>query len=574
MTVSTTENKDSYTAAALQTIFPYTFRIFADSDLKVFVDGVLKTLTTDYTVTNAGNPSGGNVVFNDGLVGGESVVNLRELPITQAIDYVENDNFPAESHEEGLDRSVMILQELKNLIGQSLKLGESSVQSVPTLPDLVANKVLGTNALNALEWQSIIDVTLLAVAAVDETDTDTTKNKLVSNNLLKLLEDYRGLLTTKGDILIRGASVSKRLAVGTNGQFIKANSLVTDGIEWGSVTVSKNRIINGDFRIWQRGTGPFSITVDNTYSSDRWVHKVVGAGVLSVTQDTDTPADLTGHSMKLDVTTADSSLAATDLSAFEQRIEGLNLQDLAFGTAAAKNVTVSFRVKAAKTGVHCVALANSGINRSQVKEFTIVTANTWETHSVTFDGDTSGTWLVDSGIGLRVRFALAAGSNFHGTADVWAGADNYATAACVNEMDNTANNFFIRDVNVEIGAVAGDFESRSFQAELDLCKYYFERFSGANLPLGAGFAAQTTNSRNPLLYAEKRAIPTITPSAGNIIDITHNLTTAVSSSLTFNPITEKSTQMQSTTSGLTVGEGNFASLINSGSVFIDINAEL
>ncbi len=337
---------------------------------------------------------------------------------------------------------------------------------------------------------------------------------------------------------------------------------------------NENLLNNGDFRIWQRGNGPFVINTNNTFSADRWVHKVVGAGVGNITKDTDVPADLTGHSMKFDVTGADASLAATDLYAIEQRIEGLNLQDLAFGTAAAKSLTVSFRVKAAKTGVHCVALCNSGLNRSQVKEFTIVAANTWETHSVTFLGDTTGTWLVDSGIGLRLRIALAAGSNFHGTAGTWATADHYATAACVNELDNTANNFLLRDVKVEVGAVATTFESNSIQDELDLCKRYFERVEGANRGLGAGYAAQTTDSRNILNFKEKRVVPTVTASASNIVTVNHKLTTAVSSSLTFNPITKHSCQLQVTTTGLAIGEGNLAFIINSATANIDIDAEL
>lgn len=110
-TVSTTVSRVDYTATADQTVFPYTFKIFVSTDLKVYVNGTLKTLTTHYTVSGVGNPSGGNVTFLTGLTAGDSVAIIRVLPLTQTTDYVENDPFPAASHENALDRLVMIAQQ-------------------------------------------------------------------------------------------------------------------------------------------------------------------------------------------------------------------------------------------------------------------------------------------------------------------------------------------------------------------------------------------------------------------------------------------------------------------------------
>ena len=110
MTVSTTVSKISYVASAAQTTFAYTFKIFADADLKVYVNSTQKTLTTDYTVTGAGDVGGGNVIFGTGLSASDSVVIERVLDLTQGVDYIENDAFPAETHEDALDRLTFITQ--------------------------------------------------------------------------------------------------------------------------------------------------------------------------------------------------------------------------------------------------------------------------------------------------------------------------------------------------------------------------------------------------------------------------------------------------------------------------------
>jgi len=114
MTVSSTTLKNSYTASSSQTTFAYAFKIFADGDLKVYVNATLKTLTTDYTVTSAGVTAGGNVVFGTGLTSGDKVVIQRDLALTQSTDYVENDPFPADSHETALDRLTFIVQQLND----------------------------------------------------------------------------------------------------------------------------------------------------------------------------------------------------------------------------------------------------------------------------------------------------------------------------------------------------------------------------------------------------------------------------------------------------------------------------
>lgn len=112
MTLATLINRNVYTATAAQTTFVYAFRILAQTDLRVYVNDTLKTLTTDYTVTGVGDAGGGTVVFVAGLTLGDSVIIYRATAMTQETDYIDNDRFSALSHETALDKLTMIAQDI------------------------------------------------------------------------------------------------------------------------------------------------------------------------------------------------------------------------------------------------------------------------------------------------------------------------------------------------------------------------------------------------------------------------------------------------------------------------------
>ena len=136
MTVSSTTVKNSYSGNSSTTVFAYSFKIFADSDLQVIIRSstgaeTTKTLTTHYTVSGAGDASGGNVTFTSGNTPatGGTVVIRRGVPQTQAIDYIANDPFPAESHEEGLDRATMTTQQVQEELDRSIKLSRTNTMT-------------------------------------------------------------------------------------------------------------------------------------------------------------------------------------------------------------------------------------------------------------------------------------------------------------------------------------------------------------------------------------------------------------------------------------------------------------
>ena len=136
MTISSTTVRNSYSGDNSTTTFSYTFKIFADSDIQVIIRSAngtetTKTITTHYTVTGAGNSGGGSVIFTSGNIptSTQTVVLRRNIPQTQAIDYIANDPFPAESHEEGLDRATMAIQQLQEEVTRSLKLSKTNTMT-------------------------------------------------------------------------------------------------------------------------------------------------------------------------------------------------------------------------------------------------------------------------------------------------------------------------------------------------------------------------------------------------------------------------------------------------------------
>ena len=136
MTVSTTIIKNSHNGNGSTTNFAYQFKILQDSDLVVIIRSstgteTTKTLTTHYTVAGAGDASGGSITFTTGNTpaSGETVVIRRNVPQTQAIDYIANDPFPAETHEEGLDRTTMIAQQVSEATDRSIKLSRTNTMT-------------------------------------------------------------------------------------------------------------------------------------------------------------------------------------------------------------------------------------------------------------------------------------------------------------------------------------------------------------------------------------------------------------------------------------------------------------
>jgi hypothetical protein len=288
-------------------------------------------------------------------------------------------------------------------------------------------------------------------------------------------------LDSSGNIGIGTTTITERLTISGNTTItgdVKATSY-----NGGALAGTRNRIINGDMRISQRGTS-FPAAA-NAYNLDRWQWAKLGAMVCTVSQDSNVPNTTFQNSYKVDVTTVDTSISSTDYAVIIQRIEGYNVRDL-IGTT----FTLSFWVKSPKTGTHCVGFRNNLQDRSFVTTYSITTINTWEYKTITVtDGlITAGGWDWTNGTGLEIAFILASGSTYQTTANSWNTGNFLATSAQVNVMDNVANDFFLTGVQLEPGTVATPFERRSIEQELQFCYRYFRllsyyggAFTGANV---------------------------------------------------------------------------------------------
>lgn len=236
----------------------------------------------------------------------------------------------------------------------------------------------------------------------------------------------------------------------------------------------KNRIINGGMMVNQRGGVISASGQTNTYGVDRFAMRTTsGSAVVSMEQSTVAPTGFY-NSLLCTVTTADASLASGDLTALHQKIEGVNVPDIAWGTASAKSVTISFQVRSSLTGTYGVGIQNDASNRSYPSTFTINSANTWESKTVTIPGDTTGTWnLGTTSTALYVFFSLSAGSDFtSGTTNAWNAADRRGASGQVNWCATNGNTFYITGVQLEVGTVATSFDQRSISTELGLCYRY------------------------------------------------------------------------------------------------------
>jgi hypothetical protein len=237
----------------------------------------------------------------------------------------------------------------------------------------------------------------------------------------------------------------------------------------------KNRIINGAMVIDQRNAGAASANTINGYFLDRWQILQSVTGKLIAQQNAGSVTAPTGLPYYLGVTSQSAySVGANDYYLISQYIEGLNTADLAWGTASAATVTVSFWVRSSLTGTFGVSVCNYNSTSNYVATYTVNSANTWEQKTITIAGPTSGGWNINNSIGLQLRFCLGAGSTFQGTAGSWSGSNLLTTSAQTSVVGTNGATFYITGVQLEVGSTATSFDYRPYGTELALCqRYYF-----------------------------------------------------------------------------------------------------
>jgi len=286
-----------------------------------------------------------------------------------------------------------------------------------------------------------------------------------------------------------------------------------------TAAVGRNMIINGAMNMAQRSASVTGIgAADGYFTCDRWEIDVAAtsAGRLTMTQTADGPNGISANCIKLDCTTADTSIAAGEALRLIQKLEGQNVQRIGKGVAGAKQITVSFYVKASGAFTFGCELFDNDNSRQITKLFD--TTTDWVRQELTFpadEDDGSSPFADDNGLSLQLAFFLHAGSNFtSGTLETtFANNTSANRAAGIDSIfSSTDNNFFLTGVQLEIGPVATEFEQEDITTTLSKCQRYFYRPTTAS-NLTGNTACQAFNAGGivgSFIYKETmRAAPTI-----------------------------------------------------------------
>ena len=262
----------------------------------------------------------------------------------------------------------------------------------------------------------------------------------------------------------------------------------TSSLGAGNASIMKNRIINGAMVIDQRNAGA-SVTPSSSYTLDRWAFYNSQASKVTVQQNANSVTPPAGFSNYIGVTSSSSySITSTDYFELAQQIEGYNTADLAWGTADAKTVTVSFWVRSSLTGTFGAVLGNlSGTRRTYPFTYTINSANTWEYKTATIAGCTDGTWATNNTCGIIIRFGLGIGSTYSTTPNVWATSNYDGVTGATSLVGTNGATWYLTGVQLEVGSSATGYEYRQYGQELALCqRYYYNYANGTYSQIGSG----------------------------------------------------------------------------------------
>lgn len=275
---------------------------------------------------------------------------------------------------------------------------------------------------------------------------------------------------------LTGGTVTGALTV--QGGLTSSGATVLADVNGGQLAGLRNRIINGDMAIDQRNNGGLinPVTAGN-YTLDRWVYAQVGSMSVRVQRNLNSFTPPTGFTNYLGVQTNSAyTVASSDNCSIQYRVEGNSIADFEYGSASrTRTATLSFWVRSSATGTFGGSIRNNANDRSYPFSYTISSANSWEYKTVVIPGDTTGTWLKDNGVGMRISFSLGSGSTFSGTAGSWAAGNLISVTGAVSVLGSVGGNWNITGVQLELGSQATPFEQLPFETELALCQRYYEK---------------------------------------------------------------------------------------------------
>ena len=440
MTVSSTTVKNSYSGDGSQTTFVYGYKIFADSDIKVIIRSAtgtetVKTITTHYTVTGAGSSSGGNVVFTSGNIptNTETVVLIRDVPQTQAIDYIANDPFPAETHEEGLDRATMTTQQVQEELNRSIKLSRtntmtstefavgatdraSKVLGFDANGELTVTQELGTNRGN---WSSGTDYNARDIVK------DTSTNNIFLVNTAHTASGAQPLTTNansaKYDLLVDAASATTSANTAT----AQANIATTKASE--AATSASTATTKASEAATSASNASTSET-NAAASFDSFDDRYLGAKSSDPSVDNDGNALLTGA---LYFNSSDNVMKNYTGSAW-QTLKPTSSEQTNINTLSASAVVTDMSILAT---TDVVADMNTLASADIVSDM-----NTLATADVVSDMNTLATADIVSDMNTLATADVVADMNTLGTADVVTDMNTLGTSTNVTNMATVATN--------------------------------------------------------------------------------------------------------------------------------------
>ena len=284
----------------------------------------------------------------------------------------------------------------------------------------------------------------------------------------------------------------------------------------GAFAGNRNKIINGAMLVDQRKAGTSVTPTDPGYQSlDRYYLSLSSSSKFSIQQNAGSVTPPVGFSKYLGITSLSAfAVGTSEYFQLQQSIEGQNCIDLAWGTASARPITISFWVYSSLTGTFGGSIRNSGDTYGYCYSYTISSANTWEYKTITVAGPISGSWLTTNGVGIDFRFCFGMGTANQGATGSWGGSSSYAPTGQVSIVGTNGATWYMTGLQIEAGTTPTPFEHRSFGNELQLCQRYYEQFGN-----GWPVRGETTNTSCAMFgnfKVEKRTSPTISVLTSNV----------------------------------------------------------
>lgn len=433
--------------------------------------------------------SGVVVTFNTAPASGNNVIMSRNTTPDQTNPYSTSRGFQGTTEEDSFDKLTAVVQENLDKLSRAVvaPAGDNATNLTLPIPTLRASMFLAFDASGNVvvvagtsggvtvspAMAPVVGATTLALAR-----TAMGVAGLADNNTYTGTNNFQA-----------GTTTVPTVAATDNSNNAASTAMVQAAIATGVGSIGgKNKLINGDCRVDQHNGGGNVTPSSVGYASDRWQFPPSQASKIQIGQNLGAVTPPVGFSHYIGAkTTTAFTPGTTDTFPMYQGIEGNNVSDLAWGTANAKAVTLSFWVYSSLTGQHGGVLFNTGIARAYPFAYTVISANTWEKKSITIPGDTSGTWdLTDNQLGVGLVFDLGSGATKRGTAGAWASSAYQGTTGDVQIVSTLNAVWYATGIQLEVGSTATNFDYRQFGTELSLCqRYYFDpAFAGSSPAVG------------------------------------------------------------------------------------------